>query len=64
MKFILRLFGLKERKIHSDKSPVYTFFVEANADVKTKAYRKALKGASKDQMQVLSKYDKQFAHIK
>lgn len=64
MKFILRLFGLKERKIHSDKSLVYTFFVEANADVKTKAYRKALRGASKDQMRVLSEYDKQFVHIK
>lgn len=60
MKYILRLLN-REKKETGAKSPVYVFFAEAGADVKTKAYKKALRGASLDQMSVLSKYDKDFS---
>jgi hypothetical protein len=61
MKHILKFLG-REKKIASGvKSPVYVFFAEADAEVKTKAYRKALRGASQDQMSILSKYDKEVA---
>lgn len=52
--------GIKDKKMQGDKSPVYTFFAEASAKTKTKAYRKALRGASEDQMHILSKYEKEF----
>ena len=60
MKYILK-FLKKEKKVPGIKSPVYVFFAEADAGVKTKAYKKALRGASEEQMSILSKYDKQFA---
>jgi hypothetical protein len=63
MKYILDIFRGKVEKVQVEKSPVYAFFAEASAEVKTKAYKKALRGASDDQMRILSKYDKEFAHI-
>lgn len=62
MKYILKFLGLGEKKSSGVKSPVYVFFAEAGAEVKAKAYKKALKGASEDQMSVLSRYDKEFVH--
>ena len=61
MKYILKFLGREEKKVSGIKSPVYVFFAEADAGVKTKAYKKALRGASKEQMSILSKYDKKFA---
>ena len=59
MKYILKFLGREEKKVPGIKSPVYVFFAEADAGVKTKAYKKALRGASEEQMSILSKYDKQ-----
>ena len=61
MKYILKFLGREEKKASGIKSPVYLFFADADAGVKTKAYKKALRGASEEQMSVLSKYDKEFA---
>lgn len=63
MKYILKFLGREEKKASGIKSPVYVFFAEADAAVKTKAYKKALRGASKEQMLILSKYDKQFVKM-
>ena len=60
MKYILKLLGREEKKVPGMKSPVYVFFAEADAGVKAKAYKKALRGASEEQMSILSEYDKQF----
>lgn len=60
MKNILKFLKRKETKVSGIKSPVYVFFAEADAKVKTKAYKKALRDASEDQMTILSKYDKEF----
>ncbi len=62
MKYILK-FLKKDKKVTGIKSPVYVFFAEADAGVKTKAYKKALRGASEEQMSVLSKYEKQFVQV-
>jgi len=62
MKYILKFLGREEKKVPGIKSPVYVFFAEADAEVKTKAYKKALRGASEEQMLILSKYEKQLAH--
>jgi len=62
MKYFFNLLSAKTKKEQSGKSPVYAFFAEASADVKTKAYKKALKSASEDQMHILSRYDKEFVH--
>lgn len=62
MKSILKLLGKKANKTMDTKSPVYVFFAEAGSKEKTKAYKKALQGASKDQMSTLSKYQKEFVH--
>ena len=61
MKNILRFLGREEKKAPGIKSPVYVFFAEADAGVKTKAYKKALRGASEEQMSILSRCDKKFA---
>jgi hypothetical protein len=61
MKLINKLLGSKEKKISGTKSPVYVFFAEADAKEKAKAYRKALRSASKEQMLVLTKFDKELA---
>ncbi|MBY0538347.1 hypothetical protein K2P47_03025 [Patescibacteria group bacterium] len=63
MKYILKFLGREGKKRSGIKSPVYVFFAEADATVKTKAYRKALRSASEDQMSILSKYDKEFAQM-
>ncbi len=60
MKYLFKLFKKEEKKSPGTKSPVYVFFAEADAEVKTKAYKKAIRGASEEQMSILSKYDKQF----
>ncbi len=62
MKFILKLLGGKVNKTRDTKSPVYVFFAEAGSEEKTKAYKKALRGASEDQMSTLSRYHKEFVH--
>lgn len=62
MKFIYKLFGHKSKGTVGNKSPVYVFFAEAGSEEKTKAYKKALRGASEDQMSTLSKYHNEFAH--
>ncbi len=63
MKYILKFLGIREKIRPGNKSPVYVFFAEADATVKTKAYKKALRSASEDQMSILSKYDKEFAQM-
>jgi hypothetical protein len=63
MKHILKFLGREKEKAAGIKSPVYVFFAEADAEVKTKAYRKALMGASRDQMAILSKHDKEVAKV-
>lgn len=64
MKYILKFLGREQKKVSViNKSPVYVFFAEADSGVKTKAYKKALRGASKDQMSILSRYDKEFAQV-
>lgn len=63
MKYIFKFLGREEKKASGTKSPVYLFFAEADAGVKTKAYKKALRGASEEQMSILSKYDKKFAQV-
>ena len=62
MEYILKIFGVGNKRTLEHKSQVYAFFAEAGAEEKTKAYRKALRGASEDQMKVISRYDKEFAH--
>ncbi len=62
MKFLFNYLGIKDKKEHKGKSPVYAFFAEAKADVKAEAYRKALRGASDDQKHILTRYDKEFVH--
>ncbi len=63
MKFLLKYLEINKKETQqSEKSPVYTFFAEADAEEKTKAYKKALKSASKDQIEILTRYDKEFAH--
>ncbi len=61
MKTILRYLGIT-KTAQGDKSPVYVFFAEADAKTKAKAYRKALRGASADQKDILTKYEKKFVH--
>ncbi|MFM2340071.1 MAG: hypothetical protein RLZZ360_707 [Candidatus Parcubacteria bacterium] len=56
MKAILKFFRKRSENPRVAKSPVYEFFAEATATEKKKAYRKALKGASDDQLQLLSRY--------
>lgn len=63
MKNLFKFLGKSEKKVVSAKSPVYAFFAEADATAKTKAYRKALKGASRDQMLLLSRYNKDFSKV-
>lgn len=52
MKTILKYFGIR-KLVQDDKSPVYTFFAEASASVKARAYKKALRSASADQKKVI-----------
>ena len=63
MKNFLKFLGRGEKKTPGLKSPVYVFFAEADAEVKAKAYKKALRGASEDQMSILSRYDKEVSHM-
>lgn len=62
MGYILKLFGVDNKETSDHKSQVYTFFAEAGAEEKTKAYKKALRGASEDQMRVITRYNKEFVH--
>ena len=64
MKAILQFFGKKSENTRIAKSPVYEFFAEATATEKTNAYRKAIKGASDDQLEVLSRYSKQLSNAR
>lgn len=63
MKAILKFFGKKLDNTKATKSPVYEFFAEATASEKTKVYKKALKGASDDQIRVLSRYSKELSSV-
>ena len=64
MKYILKFLGRKNETARSVKSPVYAFFAEADATEKARAYKKALKSASEDQMSILSRYDKRLSRVR
>ncbi len=62
MKALLKYLGINKKETQNDKSPVYTFFAEADSKIKTKAYKKAIQNASADQAHILARYDKEFVH--
>ena len=63
MRYYLSCLGLGAKNGTRKKSPVYTFFAEADSREKKKVYKKAISGAEKEQKDLIARYDKEFVGI-
>ena len=58
MRYILGILGVGKTV---GISPVYTFFVDTDSEKKKKVYKRAVSNAEKEQRDLISRYDREFA---
>ena len=63
MRYILDYLGFNHKAKSQSKSPVYSFFTEISPVDKKRAYKSAILSAEKEQKDLISRYEKEFAGI-